>query len=235
MATVFLLASFFRGPGLAILLVVALILIVSFVFKKIDKSSAAPPAAEVFNSKNIKNRKSKKMYLDADAYDKYIVIPNCPEETFLASAREYSALRSGARIRFQFLYAFKSLSDQNVGIILKCPDNLDGFNYHNLMIWLSGATSATVSAVAIHKIDKAWSYCAFTDPHNENGDSFILQFWNGKRGFAYIPEFDGNVNIDQEKSEAAQEQYGDKALNMNDFAIFNVYQAQALTLDLGSE
>ena len=139
--------------------------------------------------------------INISEYSKFIIIKDSSEEYMLDYIKEYGELNSGDKKSYEFKYHFVEGKDNSNYIIIKCPDHMDFYNYHNLSAWFYGygkyKDMPQLSAVvSFNKENEEENYYAYLDPNNSYGDTLIGVFDNGTRFFQYLPEgFKENGNI----------------------------------------
>lgn len=131
--------------------------------------------------------------IDITKYSKFIVIKNSSEEYMINHIKEYGELFGGDKKSYEFKYHHVSGKGNSDYIIIKCPDDMDFYNYHNLSGWFYGyeedKNMPELSAViSFNKENEGENYYAYLDPDNSSKDTLIGVFDDGIRFFQYLPE-----------------------------------------------
>jgi len=158
------------------------------------------------NEENVNNmiNEENKYPININDYNKYIIIQNSTEEYIIKHFKEYSEICGGEKTVHDFKYSFKN----NITII-KCPQNINFYNYHNLSGWFMGyeenkESPDLTAVISLHKINNKEDYYATLDPENSYGDTMIGVFDNGKKFSQFLPEgfkAGGNINLEDNNLE----------------------------------
>jgi hypothetical protein len=156
--------------------------------------------------------------INSREYERYILIRNSSEDYVLRYLAEYTQLYDGQKAIVQFHYLVR-----DNWMIVKCPNELFFFDYHNIAVWLSGCekendTPDDILAVAINKANVIKSYYSLLDPDCAFGDTMIGIFEDGKKFSIYLPDADiptGNMVIKNNNLDQSSIDEYFKSLNFN--------------------
>lgn len=131
-------------------------------------------------------------------YQKYILVEHAALQYLEDKILDYATICGGKKVSYQF--QLTPIQDCPWTVI-RCPDNMDFYNYHNLMSWIWGLPedqnppSQTI-CVAQHKNDERLSYYGIMDKQKFKDTRLVGRFQNGESFSIYLPEAykkDGNA------------------------------------------
>ncbi|MDD6793995.1 MAG: DUF2185 domain-containing protein [Clostridiaceae bacterium] len=153
-----------------------------------SKDEAGEFAVEKLRDDNI----NKLCPINFSEYLKYIVVKNTSEDYVLSYMKEFGELTLGDKKIYEFIYYILNRNDNNF-IIIKCPENMDFYNFHNLAEWFYGCgedknNEPDLSCnICFNKVDKDKNYYAVVRD-DEWKDTIEGIFNNGTRFSIYLPE-----------------------------------------------
>lgn len=120
--------------------------------------------------------------LNMQLYNKFIVLNNITEHDFINDLNNYSYIYvpSNNIYTFKYLFLAKDATQKPFDtIIIECPENINLFTYHNLVLWFKKYHSLSIM---LNKNSSKDSYYCFPEPNNIFGDS-LLGYFNDRRKF----------------------------------------------------
>jgi len=125
--------------------------------------------------------------IDMRQYEKYIIVENVPKEYISEKIKEYTEIAAGSMVTYKF--AISSVEDTKWQVV-SCPNEMDFYNYHNLMSWFWGTAEDKIKpsqniCVALNE-DKDYSYYGVIDDFSR-GDTLIGRFQYGGNFSIYLP------------------------------------------------
>lgn len=152
------------------------------------KDEAGEYAVEKFRDENIHTM----LPINFKEYSKYIVVKNTSEKFVLSYMKEFGEISAGDKILYEFKYYIID-NDQDNFVIIKCPDNMDFYNFNNLAAWFYGYdeneedNAELSSTICFSKVNESQNY--YTVLKNDGrGDTKEGVFENGTRFSIYLPE-----------------------------------------------
>lgn len=122
-------------------------------------------------------------------YQKYICVEGVSVPYLENKIYSYSEICDGKKRKYKIKLI--PVKDSN-WTILSCPDNMDFYNYHNLMSWFWGISEDTEIpkqniCIALHKEDERLSYYGIIEDLTY-GDRLVGRFQNRESFSIYLPE-----------------------------------------------
>lgn len=139
---------------------------------------------------SIESDSAKKIPVISTDYNRFIFVKNTTEDYIKSMTAEYGEL--AASDGNDFFAQFGILKDGD-WYVIKVPDNINFYIYHNLVGWYFGyddnpnIPDYSIGYAESKKADEK-SYLFYLDPDNENGDTHIGVFKDDKNFTIYLPE-----------------------------------------------
>ncbi len=153
-------------------------------------------------------------------YNRFIFVKNTTEDYLKSMTAEYGELAASDGNDFFAQFGILKNGDW---YIIKVPDNINFYIYHNLVGWYYGYDNNpnipdySIGYAESKKKDKD-SYLFYLDPDNINGDTHIGVFKDNKNFTIYLPEsYEENGNLMANNKVVVRFKDVEKFLIDNDF------------------
>lgn len=215
------------------ILIVVLIFVLFIQFWKKNENTIFRQQTNSFETENNQQKLKKSIpetlkKINKKEYHRFIFTNNTTERYIIKGIKQYGKVSGNEEYK---IYNF-GIAQHGDWKIIMIEEPINFYVYHNLVGWLSGYEESQdipqlVIGFAKHKTDSQENYLFFLDPKNENGDTQIGAFKNGKAFDIYLPEAYeeyGNLIINKEVKIPIKEYLGfifkkgfdvDKLLSLN--------------------
>src|SRR5690606_33144169 len=185
------------------ILILVVIAILYFSFNK--KNSNQSTSKNELKSKIVESKATNVQHkIDKKDYERFLLLKNTNENHLFQMITEYGNLSGNKDYKE---YSFEITKSDNWHII-KVPEAIDFYVYHNLVSWLNGYEENNNNpefslGLSNHKNNSQEDYIFYLDTNNNFGDTHIGAFRNGKTFSIYLPdayEEYGNLSITNKKN-----------------------------------